>query len=136
MFNKSKAWAVTLLVSVAVVGLVAGAALQGWVAGRHEHRGGRDPYSAYLRRELQLSPAQHDSVVAILRRHRVEMQALFRTIRPRLDSVRANVAEEIRGILTPAQREAYQRLLDRDRAERARADSAAAAQDRNSKKAP
>jgi len=34
----------------------------------------------------------------------------------------------IRPILTPAQRESYQRLLDRDRAERARADSSAAAQ--------
>ncbi len=50
------------------------------------------------------------------------------TIRPQLDSARARVADDIRAILTPAQREAYQRLLDRDRAERARADSAAAAQ--------
>jgi len=136
MFNKSKVWAVTLLVSVFVVGLVGGAALHGWVAGRRAHHGGHETYSGYLTRELQLSPAQHDTVAAILRRHRSEIRALFQGIRPQLDSVRANVAAEIRDILTPAQREAYQRLLDRDRAERARVDSAAAAPDHKSKKAP
>ncbi|HQU02804.1 MAG TPA: periplasmic heavy metal sensor [Acetobacteraceae bacterium] len=70
MFNKSKAWAITLLVAVAVVGAVAGAAIQSWVAGRHAHRGQSPTYSEYLTRKLQLSAAQHDSVVAILRRHR------------------------------------------------------------------
>ena len=128
MFNKSKAWAITLLVAVTVVGLVAGAALQSWVAGRHGHRGGRPTYASYLTRELQLSAAQHDSVAAILDRHLPELHALFQTIRPQVDSARARVADQIRLVLTPAQRETYQRLLDRDRAERARADSAAAAQ--------
>jgi heavy-metal resistance protein len=127
MFNKSKAWAVSLLVAVAVVGLVAGAATERWVASDGS-RGGRATYSDYLTRQLQLSASQHDSVVAILRRHQPELHALFQTIRPQVDSARARVADEIRGILTPAQRESYQRLLDRDRAERARADSAAAAQ--------
>jgi Heavy-metal resistance len=128
MFNKSKAWAITLLVAVALVGAVVGAALQSWAEGRHGRRAGHETYSGFLTRELQLSAAQHDSVVAILHRHRPEIRALYQTIRPQIDSTRAKVANEIRGILTPAQREAYQRLLDRDRAERARADSAAAAQ--------
>ena len=66
--------------------------------------------------------------MAILRRHRPEMHAIFLTIRPQIDSARARVSDEIRGVLTPAQQSAYQQLLDRDRAERARADSAAAAQ--------
>jgi hypothetical protein len=128
MFNKSKAWAVTLLVAAAVVGLVAGAALQSWAAGRHGHRGGRPTYASFLTRELRLNPSQHDSVAAILDRHLPELHALFLTIRPQVDSARARVADEIRLVLTPTQREAYQRLLDRDRGERARADSAAAAQ--------
>ena len=124
MFNKSKAWAVGLLVAVGIAGLAAGAALQSWVS----HRGRGDGYSGYLTRELGLTSAQHDSVAAILRRHRPEMHAIFMTIRPQIDSARARVSDEIRGVLTSKQQANYQRLLDRDRAERARADSAAAAQ--------
>jgi len=124
MFNKSRAWAVGLLVAVAAVGFAAGFAVQSWAA----RRGRSDGYSGYVTRELGLTAAQHDSIVAILRRHRPEMHAIFLTIRPQIDSARARVSDEIRGVLTPAQQSAYQQLLDRDRAERARADSAAAAQ--------
>ena len=128
MFNRSKAWAVTLPVAVAVVGIAAGAVGHNWYMARHGGGADRGTYSGYLKHELKLDPAQHDSVAAILHRRRPEMRAIMITIRPQLDSARARVADDIRAILTPAQREAYQRLLDRDRAERARADSAAAAQ--------
>ena len=126
MFNRSKAWALTLLVAVAAAGIAAGAFANGWYARRHHDDHGT--YSGYLTDALKLDRAQHDTVVAILRRHRPEMRAIMATVRPRTDSVRARIADEIRVALTPAQREPYQRLLDRDRAERARADSAAAAQ--------
>lgn len=124
MFNKSKAWAVGLLIAVGIAGVAAGAAIQGWAS----HRGRGDGYSGYLTRELSLTAAQHDSIAAILRRHRPEMHAIFTTIRPQIDSARARVSDEIRRVLTSAQQADYQRLLDRDRAERTRADSAAAAQ--------
>jgi Spy/CpxP family protein refolding chaperone len=127
MFDKSKAWAITLLVAVAAAGIAAGAYGGGWYSRRHGCGGDHGTYSGYLADQLKLGHAQHDSVVAILRRHRPEMRAIMATVRPRTDSVRARIADEIRVVLTPAQREAYQRLLDRDRAERARADSAAAA---------
>jgi Spy/CpxP family protein refolding chaperone len=127
MFNRSKAWAVTLLVAIAVVGIAAGAVGHNWYATRHGCGADRGTYSGYLTRELKLDRPQHDSVEAILHRRRPEMRAIMVTIRPRLDSVRTRIAEDIRAILTPAQRETYQRLLDRDRAERARADSTAAA---------
>ena len=123
MFNKSKAWAVGLLIAVAAAGFAAGMAVQSWAARRS--RG--DGYSGYLTRTLGLAAAQHDSIAAILRRHRPEMHAIFTTIRPQIDSARTRISDEIRGILTPEQQSAYQKLLDRDRAERARADSAAAA---------
>ncbi|MGA2384007.1 MAG: hypothetical protein ABSG61_11310 [Gemmatimonadales bacterium] len=126
MFNKSKAWAVGLLIAVAAAGFAAGMAVQSWAS----HRGRGDGYSGYLTHELGLTSAQHDSVAAILRRHRPEMHTIFLTIRPQLDSARSRVNEEIRAVLTPAQQPAYQKLLDRDRAERARADSSAAAQQR------
>lgn len=125
MFNKSKAWAVALLIAVAVAGYAAGAASESWLL----HRGrGSDGYAGYLTRELKLTPAQHDTVVAIVRRHRPEMRAVYAQIRPQMDSVRARVADEVRRTLTPEQQTAYQQLLDRDRAERARADSTAQAQ--------
>ncbi len=123
MFNKSKAWAVGLLIAVGVAGFAAGMAVQSWVS----HRGRGGGYTGYLTRELGLSEAQHDSIAAILRRSRPELHAIFLTIRPQIDSARARVSDEIRSLLTPEQRSAYQELLDRDRADRARADSAAAA---------
>lgn len=123
MFNKSKAWAIGLLIAMAVAGFAAGFATQNWTS----RRGRGDGYSGYLTRELGLSGAQHDSIAAILRRHRPEIHAIFLTIRPQIDSARARVSDEIRVLLTPEQRATYQQLLDRDRAERARADSAAAA---------
>jgi hypothetical protein len=130
MFNKSKAWAIGLLAAVAVVGLVGGAALQSWIGFGRGRCPDRSSYSGYLTRELKLTRAQHDSAVAILRKHQPEMRAIIQVVRPQLDSARAHVSDEIRAILTPAQRESYQRLLDRDRAERARTDSAAAARAR------
>ncbi len=126
MFNKSKAWAIGLLIAVAAAGFAAGLAVQSWTS----HRGRGDGYSGYLTRELGLTRPQHDSVAAILRRHRPEMHAIFATIRPQIDSARARVNDEIRGVLTKDQQSAYQQLLDRDRAERARADSAAVAPQR------
>ena len=123
MFNTSKAWAVGLLIAVAAAGFAAGMAVHGWMT----HRGRGDGYSGYLARELGLTAAQHDSVAAILRRHRPEMHAIFTTIRPQIDSARTRISDEIRGVLTPDQQSAYQKVLDRDRAERLRADSAAAA---------
>ncbi len=66
MFTKSKAWAVGLLIAIAVAGFAAGMAVQGWTS----RRGRGDGYAGYLTRELSLSAAQHDSVTAILRRHR------------------------------------------------------------------
>jgi hypothetical protein len=124
MFNKSKAWAIGLLIAVAVAGFAAGAV----TGSRLGRRRAPDGYAGFLTRELQLSGAQHDTVVAILRRHRHEMRAVYARIRPQMDSVRARVSDEIRRALTPEQRQAYQQLLDRDRAERARADSTAQAQ--------
>jgi Spy/CpxP family protein refolding chaperone len=63
-----------------------------------------------LKRELELTPAQEDSVQAIFARHRPQMEALWREMRPRFDSVRAAVNAEISAQLTPAQRTQFQEL--------------------------
>jgi len=66
-----------------------------------------------LKRELELTPAQEDSVQAIFARHRPQMEALWREMRPRFDSVRAAVNAEISAQLTPAQRTKFQELEHR-----------------------
>jgi hypothetical protein len=72
---------------------------------------GPDGMAVYLARRLELSPEQRESVRAGLARHHGDMQAIWRTVRPQLDSLRAVVNEEIRTQLTPAQQERFARLL-------------------------
>jgi len=120
MLNKSKLSAVLLLASVFLAG-----GLAGW--GGHEaadrdgpgERGGRggrrgpDAMVAYLGKELDLSPAQQESVKAIFARHRPETEALWAQVRPQFDAIKTRVRAEIDAQLTPAQREKHQRLIDR-----------------------
>jgi hypothetical protein len=68
---------------------------------------------AYLGRELELTPAQRDSVKTIFARHRPETEALWAQVRPRFDSIKARVRAEIDTQLTQAQRERHQRLIDK-----------------------
>jgi len=49
----------------------------------------------------------------ILDRHQPAMHALWREVRPRLDSLRGELREQIGGVLTPEQRVKYQQHLVR-----------------------
>src|SRR5258705_505154 len=75
---------------------------------------GRGPAAmvAYLARELDLTPAQADSVRAIFARHRPEIEALGAQVRPRFDSIKTVVRAEIDAQLTPEQRAKHQRLVE------------------------
>jgi hypothetical protein len=66
-----------------------------------------------LARELGLSAAQQDSVQAVFERHRPQMEALWREMRPRFDSLRVTVDSEIAVQLTPAQRARFAELTKR-----------------------
>lgn len=126
MLPKSKVLAIGLLVAVAVAGFAAGAATMGWAgegARRHDHQ--RRSYSEMLQQELGLTDAQRDSLRTLMRSHRPRMRAVMDVIRPQMDSLRVELRGEIRAVLTPAQQAAFDSLLARERAERARADSAA-----------
>jgi Spy/CpxP family protein refolding chaperone len=68
---------------------------------------------AYLGKELDLTPAQRESVRVIFARHRPETEALWARVRPRFDSIKAQVRAEIDAQLTPEQRERHQRLIDK-----------------------
>ena len=121
MLPKSKILAISLLAAVAVAGFAAGAATMSRAEpGRHN----RDySYSAQLAEQLGLTQVQQDSIRAIMRSHRSEMQAIIAPVKERLDSVRTQAREEIKALLTPDQRARYDELISRDRA---RWDSAAA----------
>ncbi len=117
MFNRSKAWALGLLAAVFAAGIGAGWGLQAWAESHEGARpggGGRrgpDAMVAYLARELDLTPPQRDSVRAVFSRHRSEMEAIWREVHPRLDSLRAVMNREISAQLAPDQQARYQRLI-------------------------
>ena len=123
MLNRSKLSALALLAAVFVAG---GAA--GWSARESTDRRGRgrgrgpDAMVNHLGRELDLTPAQRDSVRAIFARHHPEIEALWAEVRPRFDSIKARVRAEISGQLTADQQTRYQRLLE-DAEHRRRGDS-------------
>ena len=114
MLNRSKLAAVALLAAVFVAG-----GLAGW--GGHEAvdrdgrgpRHGPDAMVAYLSRELDLNPAQRDSVRAIFQRHRPETDALWSQVRARFDSIKTKMRAEIDAQLTPEQRAKHQQLIER-----------------------
>ena len=113
MPNRSKWSAVALLAAVFIAG---GAA--GWLIhdstepDRHPRGRGPDAMVAYLGRELDLTPAQADSVRTIFARHRPEIEALGAQVRPRFDSIKTVVRAEIDAQLTPEQRAKHQRLVE------------------------
>jgi Spy/CpxP family protein refolding chaperone len=127
MLTGSKGKAALLLL---LAGLV-GAGLGAWVAlalGPHGpgrgHWHGPEGYVRLLDRELDLSPAQQDSVRAILRRSSGAMESLWAAVRPRFDSLRTMIRAEVRAQLTPEQQARYQDLVRRLDAGRRRPDSA------------
>lgn len=82
-------------------------------------------YLEHLSRNLELTVAQRDSVGAVLERYRPMMDSLMREIRPRLDTVRAAMREQIAAHLTPAQRQEYEEMRrqhEKERQEGSKAD--------------
>ena len=130
MLSQSKLLAVGLLLAVGATGFVSGHATAGYRAGRCEGHRERGAYLGMLQDSLGLTDAQRDTVHAILVRHRPEFDALITPIRPKVDSLRQHVNDEIAATLTASQREHFAALRDRWRLERIRHDSATADQGR------
>ena len=114
MFSRSKVWALALLVAVFVAGGATGWQLRGMTAVRRLPRyRDADAMVAYLGKALSLSAAQRDSVRAVLQRHRSEMDAIWKQVHPRVDSIRSAIQAEIGTLLTAAQQTRYGDLLAR-----------------------
>jgi hypothetical protein len=128
MLNRSKAWAVVLLAATFVAGVAVGVGGRAvWVraayGGAPERGRGVDRLLADLNEELRLAPAQRDSVRAIVERHWTHMSALWDTVRPRFDSMRAETDSEVIRQLTPDQQVKYRDHMARRRHQREKADS-------------
>ena len=123
--------AVTLLVLAAALGGALGSVVTARVIGeRHEGRGGpgrgSEWYVDLLHRELDLSQPQEDSVRAILKRHRREMDSIYATLSVPMAAMRETIRTEVRAMLTPAQQQRYAAVtarLDAERQQRVKQDS-------------
>src|SRR5947207_2648327 len=80
-----------------------------------ERARGLDRMMDELNDELHLDPAQRDSVRAILQRHRTRMTAVWETVRPRFDSMRAQMDSDVARQLTPEQQAKYRDHVTRYR---------------------
>ncbi len=114
MLTRKQFGAAALLVATFAVGAVAGRASSRWGdrdrGTRQDGRpgqGGR--FVNTLQRELNLTPVQRDSVQAILKRYDPKMRAVWDGMRPKFDSLRAQVHADIIQILTDDQKAAFQR---------------------------
>jgi len=128
MLNRPTAWATLLLVTTFAAGIVVGVggrALWGRVAygGAPERGRGVEPLVAELTDELALTPVQRDSVHAILQRHFTRMAAVWDTVRPRFDALRAEMDSEVTAHLTPDQQAKYRDHMARHRHQREKTDS-------------
>lgn len=128
MLNRSKAWAVVLLAATFVAGVAVGVGGRTvWVRTAHgrapERARGVDRLIAELDEELRLAPLQRDSVRAILDRHWTQMTAVWETVRPRFDSMRAETDSEVVRQLTPDQQVKYRDHMARHRHRTQRTDS-------------
>lgn len=117
--HSEKRSAAFLLVAMAVLGLTVGiggtvvAAHQG--VGRlhyHAERPQRGPneYLDKLTRDLELTAEQRDSISSILERQRGDIDAIWREVRPRFDSLRTNVRAEMRVLLNPDQQARFDEI--------------------------
>ena len=123
MLSKSKLLALLLLVAVGATGFFGGRASLFVGDAKDCRRPPRPSFSGMLQDSLGLTDAQRDSVQVILVRHRAEMQAIMESVRPRMDSVRLHVNNEIAAALPADKRDRFEQLRAQWRAERARRDS-------------
>jgi hypothetical protein len=120
MFDKSKLWAIGLLLAAFAAGIAVGGAASATFGerGRDRDREARRSrprqeisYLDRLNRDLQLSPPQRDSVAAILKRYDEPMRELWRRERQQVDSMRLQVRGQIAALLDEGQREQF-RLMN------------------------
>jgi len=115
--TRSRVAAAGLLLAVFALGALAGGV--GLSLAEHEggdggtRRNSRESYLNRLTTELDLSGEQRDSIRAIMERNKPAMDSMWGEVRPRFDSLRTVVREEIRGQLSPDQVTKYAEMIER-----------------------
>ena len=66
---------------------------------------------SWLREELNLSAEQSAAVDSIFERRHRELRAVISTVRPRMDAVRDTARQQIRAVLTDAQRGRFDEII-------------------------
>ena len=126
--SRTTTWAVALLVVTFATGVAVGVGSRAMWA-RHaqaaapERRRGPDHLVRELNEALRLTPAQRDTVHAILQRHWARMTEVWETVRPRFDSMRAQMDSEILRQLAVDQQVKYRDHMARHRHQKEKADS-------------
>ena len=126
--SRTTTWAVALLVVTFATGVAVGVGSRAiWTrhaqAAAPERRRGPDHLVRELNEALRLTPAQRDTVHAILQRHWARMTEVWETVRPRFDSMRAQMDSEILRQLAPDQQVKYRDHMARHRHQKEKADS-------------
>jgi hypothetical protein len=121
MIGKSKAWALTLLLVVLLMGGVAGAAIdrmfvsnRGTVENRDRRDGDRDQRRSYidwLAEELTLTEGQRSEIEVLVERYRERVSDQWKEMRPRFEEFKTQLRADIRAVLSDEQLEVYEALL-------------------------
>ena len=80
------------------------------------------PVASPERYLADLTPAQRDSIQAVLDRHQPAMDSLWELIRPQFQSERQAIRKAINGLLTPEQQAKYLEVQRQDSLRRAERD--------------
>jgi len=124
MLNRSKLWATVLLITVFAAGAaVGGAAFSTWGPRdgvgdrmqRGDDRGRRPSYAGRLETDLGLTAEQREMVDTILAQQQLDMQELWRQMRPQFDALRDTIRSKILDVLTDEQKQTYNELIERSR---------------------
>jgi|SRR6478736_4749304 Spy/CpxP family protein refolding chaperone len=107
--------AVVLLLAVFVAGILVGGALSEWRPWGHGPGRDANGMVAHLTEDLDLTPAQADSITAVLDRWRPQMDSAWAEVRPRIETVRAKIRSDIAAQLTTEQQAKYEELMKRHR---------------------
>lgn len=107
----SKRIAIAFLMGALAVGWVVGYASAHVLDVRAAHADTRISYRDRLGSELRLSPSQRVQLDSVLDKRHRDLTAAFEPVRPSLDSIREWARDEIREMLEPDQRAAFERYL-------------------------
>ena len=118
MLHRSKLYAAGLLAVTFAAGVAVGTGVSAAASDRSRgdtgpERRARESYADRLGREVQLTPVQRDSVARIVEGYQDSMTAMWQSLRPRTDSIRTAIRQNISSLLDSAQQERYRAYIHR-----------------------